>query len=53
MAPFYKVSAPNEYLAITGLGIKVVKICKAAVVFPLQEYTRFRYILLILSRILQ
>lgn len=42
MAPFYKVSAPNEYLAITGLGISVVKICKAAVVFPLQEYTRFR-----------
>ncbi|KAJ4415727.1 hypothetical protein N0V82_007156 [Gnomoniopsis sp. IMI 355080] len=41
MAPFYKVSAPNEYLAITGLGIKVVKICKAAVVFPLQEYIRF------------
>lgn len=42
MAPFYKASAPDEYLAITGLGISTVRICKAAFVWPLQRYIRFR-----------
>lgn len=42
MAPFYKVSAPDEYLAITGLGINLVKITKADWVWPLQRYIRFR-----------
>lgn len=42
MAPLFKVSAASEYLAVTGLGIDVVKVCKAAIVWPLQRYIRFR-----------
>ncbi|KAF3766624.1 hypothetical protein M406DRAFT_38046 [Cryphonectria parasitica EP155] len=41
MPPFYKISAPNEYLAITGVGISTVRICKSAVIWPLQRYIRF------------
>lgn len=37
----YKVAAPDEYLAITGMGIKTVRICKSAWVFPFQRHTRF------------
>jgi flotillin len=37
----YKVAAPDEYLAITGMGIKSVRICKSAWVFPFQRCTRF------------
>ncbi|KFA69444.1 hypothetical protein S40285_04618 [Stachybotrys chlorohalonatus IBT 40285] len=37
----YKVSAPDEYLAITGMGISTVKITKAAWVLPFQRYKRF------------
>ncbi|OTB04238.1 hypothetical protein M426DRAFT_11861 [Hypoxylon sp. CI-4A] len=37
----YKVAAPDEYLAITGMGIKNVNICKAAWVLPFQRCTRF------------
>lgn len=37
----YKISAPDEYLAITGMGIKNVKITKATWVWPLQRCTRF------------
>ncbi|KAM3503990.1 hypothetical protein MY10362_003858 [Beauveria mimosiformis] len=37
----YKVSAPDEYLAITGMGIKNVRITKSAWVWPLQRCTRF------------
>ncbi|TQV94364.1 hypothetical protein V2A60_002603 [Cordyceps javanica] len=37
----YKISAPDEYLAITGMGIKNVKITKASWVWPLQRCTRF------------
>jgi flotillin len=37
----YKISAPDEYLAITGMGIQNVKITKAAWVWPLQRCTRF------------
>ncbi|KAJ6785175.1 hypothetical protein PWT90_01586 [Aphanocladium album] len=37
----YKISDPDEYLAITGMGIKNVKITKAAWVWPLQRCTRF------------
>lgn len=37
----YKVSAPDEYLAITGMSIKTVKITKAAWVLPFQRCTRF------------
>ncbi|KAF5231857.1 hypothetical protein FAUST_9050 [Fusarium austroamericanum] len=37
----YRISAPDEYLAITGMGIKTVKITKAAWVWPLQRCTRF------------
>lgn len=43
MAPLYKVSAPDEYLAITGLGINLVKITKADWVWPFQRFIRFRY----------
>lgn len=43
MAPFYRVSAPDEYLAITGLGINLVKITKADWVWPFQRYIRFRW----------
>lgn len=37
----YKIAAPDEYLAITGMGIKSVKICKAAWVWPFQRCMRF------------
>ncbi|KAM0744258.1 hypothetical protein ACQRIT_001572 [Beauveria bassiana] len=37
----YRVSAPDEYLAITGMGIKNVRITKSAWVWPLQRCTRF------------
>lgn len=37
----YRISAPDEYLAITGMGIRTVKITKAAWVWPLQRCTRF------------
>jgi flotillin len=37
----YKISAPDEYLAITGMGIPTVKITKSAWVWPLQRCTRF------------
>jgi flotillin len=40
----YKISAPDEYLAVTGMGVNNVKITKAAWVWPFQRYTRFRYI---------
>lgn len=37
----YKVAAPDEYLAITGMGVKNVKITKAAWVYPFQRCMRF------------
>ncbi|KAK4233678.1 hypothetical protein C8A03DRAFT_38593 [Achaetomium macrosporum] len=37
----YKIAAPDEYLAITGMGVKNVKICKAAWVWPFQRCMRF------------
>jgi flotillin len=37
----YKVSNPDEYLAITGMGIHTVKITKAAWVLPFQRCKRF------------
>ncbi|OAA33199.1 Band 7 protein [Moelleriella libera RCEF 2490] len=37
----YRISAPDEYLAITGMGIRTVKITKASWVWPLQRCTRF------------
>jgi flotillin len=37
----YKISAPDEYLAITGMGIHTVRITKAAWVWPFQRYSRF------------
>ncbi|KAH6897130.1 hypothetical protein B0T10DRAFT_176628 [Thelonectria olida] len=37
----YKVSSPDEYLAITGMSIENVKITKAAWVWPFQRCTRF------------
>ncbi|KAJ9149859.1 Flotillin-like protein 1 [Pleurostoma richardsiae] len=37
----YKVAAPDEYLAITGMGIKNVKITKATWVWPFQRCMRF------------
>ncbi|KAL2157309.1 hypothetical protein VTH06DRAFT_6247 [Thermothelomyces fergusii] len=37
----YKIAAPDEYLAITGMGIKNVKITKAAWVWPFQRCVRF------------
>lgn len=47
MAPFYKVSAPDEYLAITGMGIATVKISKSALVWPFQRFIRFRYVIIL------
>ena len=38
----YRVSAPDEYLAITGAGVRTVKITKAAWVWPLQRCVKFR-----------
>ncbi|KAF4981381.1 hypothetical protein FZEAL_2811 [Fusarium zealandicum] len=37
----YRISTPDEYLAITGMGVKTVKITKATWVWPLQRCTRF------------
>ncbi|OAQ69807.1 flotillin domain-containing protein [Pochonia chlamydosporia 170] len=37
----YKISGPDEYLAITGMSIRTVKITKASWVWPLQRCTRF------------
>ncbi|KAI0161239.1 hypothetical protein GGR57DRAFT_498757 [Xylariaceae sp. FL1272] len=37
----YRVAAPDEYLAITGMNIKTVLITKAAWVFPFQRCKRF------------
>ncbi|KAI8634362.1 hypothetical protein F5Y19DRAFT_461773 [Xylariaceae sp. FL1651] len=37
----YKVAAPDEYLAITGMNVKNVRITKAAWVMPFQRCTRF------------
>lgn len=37
----YKVATPDEYLAITGAGIRTVKIVKSAWVWPLQRCQRF------------
>ncbi|KAL2017976.1 hypothetical protein VTK56DRAFT_1508 [Thermocarpiscus australiensis] len=37
----YKIAAPDEYLAITGMGIKNVKITKATWVWPFQRCMRF------------
>lgn len=37
----YQVAAPDEYLAITGMGVKNVKITKAAWVWPFQRCMRF------------
>jgi flotillin len=37
----YKIAAPDEYLAITGMGIKTLRITKAAWVFPFQRVMRF------------
>lgn len=38
----YKIAAPDEYLAITGMGIDNIKITKAAWLFPFQRCMRFR-----------
>jgi flotillin len=37
----YKIANPNEYLAITGAGIKSLKICKKAMVWPWQRCQTF------------
>ncbi|KAI1275896.1 hypothetical protein F5Y07DRAFT_161344 [Xylaria sp. FL0933] len=37
----YKIAAPDEYLAITGMNIKNVLITKTAWVWPFQRCTRF------------
>ncbi|KAH8885321.1 hypothetical protein GQ53DRAFT_365733 [Thozetella sp. PMI_491] len=37
----YSIAAPDEYLAITGMGIRTIKICKAAWVWPFQRCVRF------------
>jgi flotillin len=37
----YTIASPDEYLAITGGGIAVVKICKSAWVWPWQRCQRF------------
>ncbi|KAJ4289934.1 hypothetical protein N0V88_006731 [Collariella sp. IMI 366227] len=37
----FRIAAPDEYLAITGMGVKNVKICKAAWVWPFQRCMRF------------
>ncbi|KAI0874800.1 hypothetical protein GGS24DRAFT_457743 [Hypoxylon argillaceum] len=37
----YKIAAPDEYLAITGMNVKNVLITKAAWVWPFQRCTRF------------
>ncbi|KAK5661567.1 hypothetical protein OQA88_9662 [Cercophora sp. LCS_1] len=37
----YRIAAPDEYLAITGMNVKNVKITKAAWVWPFQRCMRF------------
>lgn len=37
----YRIAAPDEYLAITGMGIKTITITKAAWVWPMQRCVRF------------
>ncbi|ORY55124.1 flotillin domain-containing protein [Pseudomassariella vexata] len=37
----YKIAGPDEYLAVTGMGVKLVRITKAAWVWPFQRCTRF------------
>jgi len=37
----YKIAKPDEYLAITGMGISTVHITKAAWVWPFQRCMRF------------
>ncbi|KAF7547047.1 hypothetical protein G7046_g9124 [Stylonectria norvegica] len=37
----FKISAPDEYLAVTGMGVRTLKITKAAWVWPFQRCTRF------------
>lgn len=37
----YTIASPNEYLAVTGAGIKTVKIVKATWVWPFQRCQRF------------
>ncbi|KAH7040626.1 SPFH domain/Band 7 family protein [Microdochium trichocladiopsis] len=37
----YQIAQPHEYLAITGSGIKTVRITKAAWVWPFQRCARF------------
>lgn len=37
----YRIAGPDEYLAITGMGVRTVKITKASWVWPLQRCTRF------------
>ncbi|KAI5862447.1 hypothetical protein GGS23DRAFT_597665 [Durotheca rogersii] len=37
----YKIAAPDEYLAVTGMNIKNVLITKAAWIWPFQKCTRF------------
>ncbi|KAM0330782.1 hypothetical protein ACHAQA_003736 [Verticillium albo-atrum] len=37
----YKIAAPNEYLAITGMNVQSVKITKAAWLWPFQRCMRF------------
>ncbi|KAK2045749.1 SPFH domain/Band 7 family protein [Colletotrichum somersetense] len=37
----YRIAAPDEYLAITGMSVKAVKITKAAWVWPFQRCMRF------------
>ncbi|KAL1884064.1 hypothetical protein Daus18300_000173 [Diaporthe australafricana] len=39
--PTYRVAAPDEYLALTGMGIDLVKISKSAWVYPFQRCTKF------------
>ncbi|KAF4818450.1 Flotillin-like protein 1 [Colletotrichum siamense] len=37
----YRIAAPDEYLAITGMSVKTVKITKATWVWPFQRCMRF------------
>ncbi|CZR52176.1 related to nodulin [Phialocephala subalpina] len=37
----YTIASPNEYLAVTGAGIKTVKIVKATWVWPFQKCQKF------------
>src|ERR1700712_2077034 len=39
----YAIASPDEYLAITGAGIKTLKIVKAAWVWPFQRVRIFAY----------